>query len=449
MCWPKADERIACDSAILHCCGFDSRKLTITDRKCHLGCCEDILTSKFDHILTILAPLLIYWQLASAVSSYFDQLSTLFMSIGRTSPRYQDFGLLYPESKRLQSALCDYFVVIVHLCKQAVLFLKKPFWSQLSFSILKPFESEFRSLQLDLENLANAIREKVFLASNQAQQKETKEMSRFRGFFSDTSTRDIAKARKWKRKEAELRFLNAFSIYNHEKSWKQARKQGNTNWICHDEGYKQWKLDNVSSSLWCTGKLGSGKTVLSANVVEDLRMTTSDAVAYFFCRYDETTSLETRTIIGSIARQILDHIKSYLVDAVAETRPDTMNIDQILKYLQELPPSNSQKYFIIIDGLDECEEIETRLLLQCLKELLMSKHVFQVYCSSRPDVFRWAHTVLEPQWNLSMPSRINVDIEEYVEDALESRLDSGKLSMGNSTIILTIRDTLLKKADGM
>ena len=371
------------------------------------------------------------------------------MEIGRTSPRYQDFGLLYPESKRLQSALCDYFVVIVQLCKQAVLFLKKPFWSQLSFPILKPFESEFRSLQLDLEKLANAIREEVFLASNQAQQKETKEMSRFRGFFSATSTQDIAKARIWNRKEAELRFLNAFSIYNHEKSWKQARKRGNTNWICHDEGYKQWKLDNVSSSLWCTGKLGSGKTVLSANVVEDLRMTTSDPVAYFFCRYDEATSLDTRTIIGSIARQILDHIKSYLVDAVAETRPDTMDTDQILHYLQELPSSNSQKYFIIIDGLDECEEKEARLLLQCLKDLLMSKHVFQVYCSSRPDVFRWAHTVLEPQWNLSMSSRTNVDIEEYVEDALVKHLDSGTLSIGDSTLILTIQDTLLKKSDGM
>ena len=79
-------------------------------------------------------------KLASAFSSYFDQLSTLFMRIGRTCPRYQDFGLLYPESKRLQSALCEYFVVIVHLCKRTVLFLKKPFWSQLSFSIVKPFE---------------------------------------------------------------------------------------------------------------------------------------------------------------------------------------------------------------------------------------------------------------------------------------------------------------------
>lgn len=354
---------------------------------------------------------------------------------------------MYPESTKLQSALCEYFVVIVCLCKQAVLFLKKPFWSQLPYSILKPFESEFGSFQQNLEIRASAIRDEVSLASGQVQQNEAKEMSRFRAFmfaknFSDTST-----VRR-RRKKAELQLLNACSVYDHEKSWKQARKGGNTSWICHDEGYKQWKNQKISGTLWCTGILGSGKTVLSANVVEDLKTTTPAAVAYFFCRHDEAESLVTRTIVGSIARQIFDHIKSDIVDAITEMRPGAIDTDQILKYLHTLLPSNSQNYFVIIDGLDECKEEETRLILRCLKQLLMSTHTFQVYCSSRPDVFRWTRTLLEPQWNVSMP-QTSADIEDYIEDALMKHLDSGKLSVGNSTIILTIQDALLKKAHGM
>ncbi|MCJ1465075.1 hypothetical protein MMC07_003691 [Pseudocyphellaria aurata] len=391
-------------------------------------------------------------QLVSAISSYFDQLSKLFMRIGVTCPRYQDFGILYSESKRLQSALCEYFVVIVRLCKQAVLFLKKPFWSQLSSSILKPFETEFGSFQQDLETLASSIREEVSLASNQAQQDEAKEMSRFRAFamnFSNKSARDIGEARTWKKRKAELNFLNACSVYNHEKTWKQARKQGNTNWICHDEGYKRWIQEKTSSTLWCTGILGSGKTVLSANVVEDLQITTSNAVAYFFCRHDEPESLKTRTIIGSIARQMFDHMRSDIFDSIAEMRLDTLDTDRILDCLQELLPSSSHKYFIVLDGLDECEEKETRLLLQGLKQLLtMSKQVFQVYCSSRPNVSRWAHALLEPQWNVSM-SEGSADIEDYVEDTLVKRLESRDLSVGNSTIIFTIQDALLKNAHGM
>ncbi|MCJ1463915.1 hypothetical protein MMC07_002524 [Pseudocyphellaria aurata] len=392
-------------------------------------------------------------QLASAISAYFDQLSTLFMKIGLTCPRYQDFGLLYPDSKRLQSALCEYFVVFVRLCKQAILFLKKPFWSQLSSSVLKPFDSEFGGAQQELDSLACAIRDEVSLASNQIQQDEAKKMSKFRASFaksfSDTSARDIAEIR-LKTRQAELQFLNACSDYNHEKSWKQARKLGNAKWIFNDGKYNQWKEERNSSTLWCTGILGSGKTVLSANVVEDLNGT-SAAVSYFFCRHDEAISLETRTIIGSIASQIFDIIKSdiAIASAISKFRLDTLDTDQILDCLQNLLPSNSRKYFVVIDGLDECEEKERHLLLQCLKQLLMiPKRVFQIYCSSRPDVSRWARTFLEPQWNISMP-QTSVDIEEYVEDTLEDQLESATLSIGEPTLILTIKDALLENAHGM
>lgn len=370
------------------------------------------------------------------------------MRIGLTCPRYQDFGLLYPKSARLQRALCEYFVVIVRLCKQAVVFLKKTFWSQLSSSILKPFESEFGKFHQDLEILAGCIREEVSLASNQAQQNEAAEMSSFRVFAKKFSTRDLEEARTWKRKKAELLFLNACSDYDHVKSWKQARKRGNVSWIYSDERYKKWKQEEVSSTLWCTGILGSGKTVLSANVVEDLRVTTSAAVAYFFCRHDDVKSLQARTIIGSIAMQLFDHVKSDIVDAIADFRPSTIDTDQILDYLQELLPSDSHKYFIIIDGLDECEEKETTLVLQCVKQLLMSRLVFQVYCSSRPDLIRWTHTLIYPQWNVFMP-QASADIKEYVEDTLERHLDSGRLSVGDPTVILIVQDALLKKAHGM
>ena len=338
------------------------------------------------------------------------------------------------------------------LCKQAVIFLKKPLWSQLSSSILKPFESEFGGFHQRLESLANAIREEVSLASNQAQRNEATEMSKFRAFamkkFSDTSARDLGETIIWKRKKAELLFLNACSDYNHERSWKQARKRGNANWIFYDEDYKIWKQEKASNTLWCTGILGSGKTVLAANVVEDLKITSSAVVAYFFCRHDEVESLQTRTIIGSVARQIFDYIKPDMIDEITKLRSGTFDTDQILDYIQKVLPSNSHEYFIIIDGLDECEEKESRLLLQCLKQLLLSKTALRVYCSSRPDVFRWATAVLEPQWNIFM-SETSSNIEEYIENTLEQCLGSGNLSIGDPTIILTIRDALLENVHGM
>ena len=71
------------------------------------------------------------------------------------------FCTLFPESKRIQSAPCEYFVAIVRLCKQAVVFMKKLFRSQLSSSIFKPFESEFGIFQRDLD-FWQALSEKRF-----------------------------------------------------------------------------------------------------------------------------------------------------------------------------------------------------------------------------------------------------------------------------------------------
>lgn len=374
------------------------------------------------------------------------------MRVGRTSPRYQDYGHLYLESTRLQRALCEYFVVIVRLCKQAVLFTKKPFWSQLSFPISEPFESEFGGFQRDLEHLAGAVRKELLVASIQPQQNETIEMSRSPALskrFSDDSTQYVTKTKTWKEKMANMvHFLNTCSVYNHEKSWKQELKRGTTNWICHDERYRQWKQEKVSSTLWCTGGPGSGKTVFSAGVVEDLIISSQAAVGYFFCRHDEVESLQTRTIIGSIARQIFGHMVSSIDDEIPYINPGGIGTDQILDYLQELLPSNSDKYIIIVDGLDECEKREIKSLLGCLKQLLMSKHVFQVYCSSRPYVFHWAHTFLEPQWKVSM-SETSADIEEYVQDNLIERLKSRNFAPRNPSTFFTVREALLKKAGGM
>lgn len=46
-------------------------------------------------------------------------------------------------------------------------------------------------------------------------------------------------------------------------------------------------------------------------------------------------------------------------------------------------------------------------------------------------------------------SQISTDIEEYVEDTLLKNLELGTLSIGDSKIILTIQDALLKNADGV
>ncbi|MCJ1396289.1 hypothetical protein MMC18_009178 [Xylographa bjoerkii] len=375
---------------------------------------------------------------ASTVSSYFDQLSQLFMNIGRSCPRYQDLGLLYPKSTRLRDALYGYLIVIVKFCKKTVQFMEKRSIVQSFSAILKPFETEFGGFQQMLEQCAASVREEASLCAKQEH-------------------RDLFKGiKKQKEQDARRRFLSACSTYSHETAWKQARKKGNTGWVHSTEEYMHWKQATNSSTIWCTGILGCGKTVISANVVSDLFITAPEAViAYFFCRYDDVTSLRTRTIIGSIARQVLASAEADFT-TISQQDITTLDTEQILDYLETLLPMKPRRYFIIIDGLDECDEKDIELLLQYLKRLMMHRtHMFQIYCSSRPDTFQRAAALVEPQWSISISnarsemSESSSEMAQYIDTELEQCLESETLCLRNPEIILRIRDTLMENAHGM
>lgn len=63
--------------------------------------------------------------------------------------------------------------------------------------------------------------------------------------------------------------------------------------------------------MLCKETLGSGKSVLLANIVDDLHMharSQDTTTTYFFCRWDIPDSLKARTILGSLKRQLLSTV---------------------------------------------------------------------------------------------------------------------------------------------
>ena len=259
------------------------------------------------------------------------------MTIGRTYPPLKDFGLLYPKAPRLQNALCEYLIVIINLSKHTILFLKKPLLSQFASSLTNTFESEFEKYKKDLEKLANTIQIEVSVASKQIQASEAIDNSVFRSIATQglqKTTQELREARNWRKQQKEKQFLLACSSYDYQKSWKQARKKGNANWIFQGDTYEGWKEELASSTIWCCGILGSGKTVLSANVIEDIMLIRPEViVAYFFCPYDETASLLARTIIGSIVRQILQSAKLDMTGKINSYCEEELDTDQLLRFL--------------------------------------------------------------------------------------------------------------------
>ena len=382
------------------------------------------------------------------------------MSIGRTCPRHKELALLFPKSRDLQRATCDYFVAVVRLCKDIVLFSKQSLLSQLANTIAKPFEAKFSSYQSELQKLAAHVKDEVSLASKQiqvfeaqAQALERKAASSSRqltAVFREQVNQDLAEARLWRRNLVNTRLLDTCSTFDHRRAWKQSRKLGTSTWIFNTEEYTTWQSKSESSFLSLTGKLGSGKTVLSACVVESLTLVEGSMAAYFYCRFDDSESLEARTIIGSLTRQILEYNQSTLkIDELREN--PKLDLDDLANFLKLHWPQNHRNVFVVVDGLDECTPKESRIAVQWLKKFYLTRNrgaLLKIFISSRREVLRQNGDTQAVQLSISMP-KTNDEISDYIRLKLEESLLSGALVMQDPELILKISDALGQGAQGM
>jgi ankyrin repeat domain-containing protein 50 len=74
-------------------------------------------------------------------------------------------------------------------------------------------------------------------------------------------------------------------------------------------------------------------------------------------------SLKARTVIGSLARQLLLPIPdvTMMVEYLEETSP-APNFERIFRLLQRAL-STTCKAYLVLDGLDKCDSIERKILI--------------------------------------------------------------------------------------
>ena len=379
-------------------------------------------------------------------SSYLDKLSNLFMDIGRSAPRYQTMALLYPQSKRLQADLAEYFVVAVSFCHQIWKFAQKAaiskFLSALSDADLRTYQSNF-------EKWANAIKEEVNILMAKQAHENSHEIAgiktiMMKGFGFASHQRNL---------QTKLRVLDLCSTYDFQTAWKQTRKIGHCSLYSQSTDYQNWRDQMNSSTLIYMGKLGSGKSVLLANIVEDITawiQRKSVPVAYFFCRHDSPESLQPRTIIGSLARQLLLSIPDL---ASSKELPDeiTSNLDLegvfslLHRVLGEIKP-----VYIVLDGLDECDSTTGELLLQQLQKLqkTIPLHLCISIRLGPAKNQGLSFKELTTTRTVFMPDD-NPDIVMFIEGELANLVSSGKLKLGDPVLVLDIQQKLMDGSQGM
>ena len=248
------------------------------------------------------------------------------------------------------------------------------------------------------------------------------------------------------------------SNYDHLALLKQMRKKrhGTTSlWLSKTEEYKCWLNDDKSSVFWCSGILGSGKTVLTAAIIDNIfcRRLPSEKVSFFFCRYDEEHSLKSRTILSSLLRQALEtgvnfpNLEKRLAGLFENADPDMADFKHLFADVIE----SSRKQYIIIDGLDECAKSETNSILSILDSILsMTSSNVKIFIAGRESVGQDLKHRFGTIYHRSMKSpEVRRDIQSYIEDTIRERYNDGDLVVGDTKLLSDIRDALVEGAQGM
>jgi hypothetical protein len=404
--------------------------------------------------------------------SFFKRISELFLKVGRSSSITKDLVEVYPTSKDLQHLMCEYLITLVSFCQEIVLVLGKSTILQLGSPFIGFFDKEAAKFEAQLKHWASAIDRQAMVLLSKRQLDA-----------ADTVAEISRSLAKWGQSEAKnQRDLVLYSIRLQEKlcstqseriaAWRRQRKKGTTQWLFRERAYEDWKESTHSRVLWVQGKLGSGKTVLLANIVAELYNSHTPSIphtlatevpgennsrepiiAYHFCNNDYHGSNSYEKLVGSLFQQILAHLN-----------PDSASVRRMDEYFQNsLSPSledeaiailrntlpKTRPIFIVIDALDDCQENPVSEALWALKSLSEMCEV-HFCCSTRTDapvsqIIRTVFPDIDHEITMSSAALAS-EMKNFVEAEFTRRRHIRNM---DESLEVIMKDVLVEASEGM
>ncbi|CAD6445238.1 4a4361a0-46ea-4436-a941-eb14bdffe16c [Sclerotinia trifoliorum] len=157
-----------------------------------------------------------------------------------------------------------------------------------------------------------------------------------------------------------LEWLSTIDCHSKQREMLSRRHEGTGEWLFESQKYQNW-LDGKDRLLWCSGSPGAGKTVLASAIVDNLETTFSSSnvgVAFVYCNYAEKTTIAE--YLASIVQQLVRQryvIPDYVIDLYRKHRSMGRNLTSAeAVHLLHLLTSEFPRLYIVVDGLDECDE---------------------------------------------------------------------------------------------
>ncbi|KAF8460198.1 hypothetical protein BDZ91DRAFT_851712 [Kalaharituber pfeilii] len=317
--------------------------------------------------------------------------------------------------------------------------------------------------------------DRVHLASEEASHAMRQQITLFQ--FSTSNWMSIQRTKK---KERYLRSLiDALSDFDYTATPSNARRRrhkGTGKWLFDLPETQAWfaQDDSKSALLWLHGIPGSGKTILTTAIIDELLScpklrSTNTFIGYYFVDHANRQSLQIHNVLRTLVKQLLttffDRVTPELAGQLprfVQGHPEYRGIFCADEWLQLLKAACliPKHLYICIDGLDECSEEDQYSLIKYLQQLAVgggdsTSQTIRIFIASRPHVPISA--LLPPsssqiqffQVSLSTHGIHRPEIESYIKETISERLSQGRLSLRRESMKAEITTALLQGAEGM
>ena len=237
------------------------------------------------------------------------------------------------------------------------------------------------------------------------------------------------------------------------------RCPGTTQWIFEHQQYLSWSQEDTGKCLWLTGKIGSGKTIITSTVVERLMekcKENNEVVLHFFYRHSHKDTLTAAAIINSYIKQLLYHVDAleitYPPDVEANLRrffgrrAIPLNFDEVTDKVFIPMVLHLQYVILVIDGLDECDNKEVWKVLKVVRSIL-AKSKSRAFISGRESLD--IKTSVPDTITIDISdTEISSDISEYIDWKVKEKMQEREITQDQEVIEKMIM-RLSERADQM
>ncbi|KAL9483571.1 hypothetical protein ACSS6W_002360 [Trichoderma asperelloides] len=191
--------------------------------------------------------------------------------------------------------------------------------------------------------------------------------------------------------KAILDWLTPIEYGPQHSDFSNRREPGTGQWLLDCVEYQIW-LNSNKHTLFCPGIPGSGKTILTAIVINDLitkfQNDPTIGIAYIYCNFRQRDDKKIENLVASLLKQLArshffpESVKDlYNRHKEKQTRPSADEISQALQSVANM----YSKVFIIVDALDECQPFsDCGLKLLSYIFHLQANTVANFFATSRP-----------------------------------------------------------------